>query len=582
MKGGENQKNSFDELVAGISSEERKFLLDKLKQNDTNVATRPLEVQREEFIDTLTLQNKLQSESLFYKFFLWLRSFFSKQPQSVIYNKDLIADIARKINKNYPGLIDFQKETLQSVFFEKLKELKNCADFFKQYINIINDNLGEFYVFLSTFIAPEIASKITTEADPYTVPLNRTITNELRLSLIRKLDAAIKDVSQESKRNMYLAVQNVEWIRQFTSLPFIHFLSQFTDVATTSNTCPFSNAQMDFPSFAKVLTNGTTISNEVMESVFLFLQRKMTKMVVFTSDNETAIKDFLKQSLSMFSIIHMFMSTVPLSAMGKVVFQDYDWQPDMFGGAEDWGIKFREQWKKVFDERWESWLRDRKKNQLVDVLKANFELNEFPDVPHRPWATLWGGVPFNCEMTAGFLSWFLENKYEDVINTLNIIMLEGVFLKQESRNKFSEAVNNFSMINNKVELFVESLSSRGSIGVAFSAIKNEHIRTVKNQQRVDSLMMNAETQIHSLAVSFCQQCRIIEEVFHGILDGSKDAKHDALQNLSTIRGHENAEFRENLLKTRETLKNMQRILADIEPLDLPRTLEFNSTTADAT
>ncbi|MBQ9630185.1 MAG: hypothetical protein IJR49_01175, partial [Treponema sp.] len=324
MSSKEQQKNSFDELVAGISAEERKFLLDKLKHGDTDVAMQSLEVKLSDFSDSRTLQNRLQNESLLYRIFLWIRSFFTKKAQTAIYNKDLLADIARRINRTYPGLIDYPKEIFQSVFFEKLKELKTCADFFKQYITIINDNLGEFYVFLSTFIAPEIAAKITNEADPYTIPLNRTVTNELRLSLIRKLDAAIKDVSHEARHNMYMAVQNVEWIRQFTQLPFIHFLSQFTDVASTANTCPFTNAQGDFPSFAKVLSSGTTISNEVMESIFLFLQRKMTRTVVFSSDNETAINEFLKQSLSMFSIIHMFMSTVPLSAIGKLVFSDYD------------------------------------------------------------------------------------------------------------------------------------------------------------------------------------------------------------------------------------------------------------------
>ena len=73
-----------------------------------------------------------------------------------LYNVDLVADLARKINKNHPGLIDHRNNLILSLFYEKLKELKNCADFFKPYFTAVNENSGKFYVFLSSFIAPEI------------------------------------------------------------------------------------------------------------------------------------------------------------------------------------------------------------------------------------------------------------------------------------------------------------------------------------------------------------------------------------------------------------------------------------------
>jgi hypothetical protein len=271
----------------------------------------------------------------------------------------------------------------------------------------------------------------------------------------------------------------------------------------------------------------------------------------------------------------MFITTVPVAVIGKVVFGDYDWQPEPFGGAEDWSIKFREYWKKVFDERWESWLRDRKKNQLAVVLSADFGLKEFPELPFRPWADLWGGIPFRCEMTAGFLSWFNANQYTDVMAVLNTLLLEGVFLNNENRAEFSEAVNDFAAVNQKIESFVDSLAPQGNIGAAFDKVASEHIRSLKGQSRIDSLILNAETGIHEIDISFCKQCRIIESIFHGILDAAKDSRYESIQNLMTIRGHENRAFRDKMAEVRNILKNAQELLADIEPLDLPRQVAAN-------
>lgn len=564
------EKNSFDELVAGISSEERKVLLERVKNCGTDASVQTMEMSADDIPDNRTIQIRIRSESLLYRFILWLRSFFTKIPKEEIYNSDLIEDLAHKVNRVHPGLVDFQHRLLQSLFYEKLRELKESSDFFKPFINEMNDNPGEFYVFLSTFIAPEIAAEINSEADPYSIPFERELTNELRVSFVRKLDTAARNISPNSRHIMYSTIRSLEWLRQLTSLPYLHFIAQFTAIVSDSYTCPFTNALTDYPLFARVLSNGMPVSNEALEALFFFPQRKAAKTLDVDVDNEKALREFLMRAVSSFSMIQMFISTVPIIAIGRILFEDYNWQPESFGGAEDWSVKFREQWKKVFDERWEDWLRDRKKKQLSVVLNTNFGLKKFPELPFRPWCDLWGGVPFHCEMTSGFLAWFYANKYNDVMYVLNTLMLDGVFLNKDNRAEFSEAINEFAAVNQKIGTFVDSLSPQGNIGIAFDKISAEHIRSLKGQARIDSLILNAETGIHEIDVAFCKQCRVIENIFHGILDETKDTRYESIQNLMTIKGRDNRVFREKMVEVRGILKNAQKLLAEIEPLDLPR------------
>lgn len=566
----ENQHRcSFDELVAGISSDERKYLLAKINQNREH--SFPLVQPAREETDGFTLDIKLNSESFLYKLFLWIRSLVSKKHRLEIYNNDLIRTLARKINKNHPGIVDMQNGLILSLFYEKLKELKNAADFFKPYFNIFNENPGKFYVFMSTFIAPEIASSINAEADPYSVPFEKEGTKEVRSSLLKKMEGILKDIPQKSRAVMYDAVKSLNWLKRFSELPYMHFLAQFTAIVSENYTCPFTNAQTDFNALASVLSDARSIPNEALEALFLFPQRKGGATVELDQDTEKSMREFLSKSAAGISMVQMFISTVPFFALGKVIFSDYDWQIETFGGAEDWFVKFKEEWKIVFDERWESWLRDRKKSQLADVLMEKFGILSFPELPYRPWANLWGGVPFRCEMTGGFLYWFATVKYEEVMGVLNVLVLEGVFLNNDNRAEFSEAMNKFAEINHQVQLFGESLNEKGSVGSVFAKLIADHVRTLKGQNMVNSIILNAETSVRGWESSFCDCCRTIEKVLSGILDDEKtDKKYESIQNLMTIRGRENRAYRDNLQAEREVLLESHKILAEIEPLDLPK------------
>ncbi len=566
----ENQhRGSFDELVAGISSDERKYLLAKINQNREH--SFPLVQPAREETDGFTLDIKLNSESFLYKLFLWIRSLVSKKHKLEIYNNDLIRTLARKINKNHPGIVDMQNGLILSLFYEKLKELKNAADFFKPYFNIFNENPGKFYVFMSTFIAPEIASSINAEADPYSVPFEKEGTKEVRSSLLKKMEGILKDIPQKSRAVMYDAVKSLNWLKRFSELPYMHFLAQFTAIVSENYTCPFTNAQTDFNALASVLSDARSIPNEALEALFLFPQRKGGEAVELDQDTEKSMREFLSKSAAGISMVQMFISTVPFFALGKVIFSDYDWQIETFGGAEDWFVKFKEEWKIVFDERWESWLRDRKKSQLADVLMEKFGILSFPELPYRPWANLWGGVPFRCEMTGGFLYWFATVKYEEVMGVLNVLVLEGVFLNNDNRAEFSEAMNKFAEINHQVQLFGESLNEKGSVGNVFAKLIADHVRTLKGQNMVNSIILNAETSVRGWESSFCDCCRTIEKVLSGILDDEKtDKKYESIQNLMTIRGRENRAYRDNLQAEREVLLESHKILAEIEPLDLPK------------
>lgn len=563
----EVKQSTFDELVAGISAEERRRLLNNLNQNREKEILILQSARDDEggFLDI-----KYKNEPLLYKIIMWLRSVLSKRPSRDIYNDDLVASLKNKINRNHPGTLDVHNDLLQSLFYEKLKEIKNCADFFKPYFAAVNDDPGKFYVFLSTFVAPEISEKITADADPYTIPFDREATSELRTSLVKRMENDLKTIEPSVRQKLYSAVRSLTWLRQFSELPYIHFTSQFTAIVSLSYTCPFLNAQSDYPVFAKVLQDTTPISKEALESLFLFTQRASLRQNGSNDDVEKALRDFMNRSISCFSSIQMFVSTIPVSSLGKVIFGDYEWQPETSGGGEDWFLKFKDEWKNIFDSRWAGWLQDRKKTQLAEVLYEKFQLKAFPELQDKPWRSLWGGVHFRCEMTAGLLVWFTETKSSDVMDCLNVVILDGIFIKKENRTTLADAINDVVDVVQQMRTFAEAITPDGSIGSILKKYEDEHNHSMKAQQLVNSMMMNTETQVRTCGKIFCNASRAIEKVFRGIIDDTNtDKDYASLQNLASIKGQENRLFRDSMHETMETMRIMRDVLIEVEPLDLP-------------
>ncbi|MDE5897702.1 MAG: DUF5312 domain-containing protein, partial [Treponemataceae bacterium] len=314
----EQKKNSFDELVAGISADERKFLLAKL--NGAAARDIPILQPVRDEAEGRGIDARYQNESVLYKLILWIRSLFEKKPPIELYNEDLIHGIARRVQHSHPGLIDEKGRLFLSVFYGRLKELKDSAEFFRPYFSVVNENPGKFYVFLSTFIAPEISAQLNAEADPYSIPFDRKPTMELRTSLMRKLEAALKEIQPATRNRLYSAAHSADWLKRFSELPFLHFSAQFTSLGSEKYTCPFSNAQVDFPIFASVLNSADSIRTEVLEALFLYPQKRGSGSVGMDAELESAMREFLERAASCISMIQMFISTVPLTAIGRVLF----------------------------------------------------------------------------------------------------------------------------------------------------------------------------------------------------------------------------------------------------------------------
>lgn len=562
----EDKKGSFEKLVAGLSADDRNAMLDRISKT-AGETVKFVETEPKPPEYSMSLSVRLQNESVFYRFILWIRSFIQQKETNNLYNEDILAGIARKVNREHPGLIMHRHFLLDSIFYDHLRRVKECADFFKPYILLIEDNPGDFYVFLSSFVAPELSEKINQEVDPFILPFGQEPSVEVKSDLLKSLDEMLKNMETDTKAKLYSAILGVNWLKQFTRLPFIHFCSQFTNIAGDSYTCPYSNARNDFNLFAAVFGNLHQIENVVLEALFLYSQRKDLTHNVQTKDIERAVNEFLARANSFLGSIEMFIAGVPIYKIGKIINSDYDWEPSSIEGVEAWFPSFRSQWRKIIDIRWNDWVRERKKYMLSNNLFTDFKLHEFPPLKYRPWAFMWMHVPFACELTGGFLGWFTTEKFDGMLQPLNEVMMEGIFIRSENRTEYSEGLDLFIKANNRMTALIGKLSPQGEFGNVFQGFIESKIKSVQVQNQIDTMMRAIEDEVRDITKDFGKGCRAMEMVFKGFFDEKKDGIHETLQNMTAIKGHQNREWRDTIIKIRETLKKTLFYISELEPID---------------
>lgn len=568
--------NSFDALVSGISAEERQSILDKMQstpkdyENDSFSPVEDLPTEPE-----TTLSEQLKKESLPFRFWLWLKSIFTNTSTEILFNEIKIQSMAKVVGRNFPGLIDMKRGFILPAFYDKLRDLKKSADFFRPYVVSFEQDEGAFYVFLGSIVMPIVARDLADNADPYSNPVTGEAKLEYRVDLLRQMDDIFQSIPADSKNEMYEAVKSVDWLRQFVRLPFNRFLSLFSEITDEIHTCQFSQIENEIGAFAKCLMNSFRLPNEVLESLFLFSIRNSKKKggESASDENSNDAVEFMSKAMENMANLHMFMSSVPIHSISCIVYSDSQWMPEHFSGGEDWFVKFKTSWKKIFEQKWDSWVFDCKKENLRQSLVSRFSLESFPLLPNRPWENLWGGVKFRYELTGGFLYWYFLKEFPTYEIVLKSIMVEGVFKKKDNQLMYTDTFNDFIHISMALNALNDRIKPSGDVGSTFAKFSAEgQMRTLQEQTRVEQLMRSVESEMQLIINQFGTANRSMNHILSGLLGLKKEARFDTLSNIGHLSGRGNENFLSTLQNARDSLENALNIIKELEMFDAPHVL----------
>ncbi|WP_191015907.1 DUF5312 family protein [Treponema zioleckii] len=562
--------NSFDRMVSGLSVDERQAILEKMKEAAPTFEGEVLEPVEDDIDDEpIPLSEQLKHEPLFTRILLWVKSVFTKSTMEVLYNEVKINEISKKVERNYPGLIDSKRGYLLSSFRSKLMELKEVADFFRPYVLAFEQDEGNFLVFLGNMVMPTVSSEMDTEVDPYSGDVSEGVKPEFRMTLLHHMDDIFANITREDKARMYDAVKSVEWLRYFVKLPFNRLIVLFASVTDDIFTCIYSQVESEISQVANCLSISVKFTDELLKAFYLFSIKTSLKKRSIQDEPDDEAVEYINNARSKIAVLHMFMSSVPMRSIGCIVSEDCHWRPTLLPGGEDWFVKFKTCWKKIFEQKWESWCQECKREALRQSLKENFELDEFPLFPDRPWRSLWGGIYFRYELTGGFLFWFFREKFPTFEIALKTVLVEGNFIKKENQNMYTDAFNDYVQASISMTQIGARLAPSGDVGAVILKLNDEHLRTLQAQTKVEQQLRTVEADIQTVLHKFGEATRMMDNLLCGILGLKKDTRFDSLSNLSRLQGKDNEKFLGQLYDARRALENALNLIKELETVDSP-------------
>ncbi|MBQ2528645.1 MAG: hypothetical protein II547_00180, partial [Treponema sp.] len=552
-----SDNSTFNDLVTEISKGEREQMLRNMSHGKTLEGFEPANVMEDDSKEDIkSLSEKLKTLPFLKRLIYWLTATFTNTTMEGVLNKAIMKDIARSVDKIGPGLINYKRKQLGPTFYEKIAELKKAADFFAPYISRYEGNNGSFYLMLGSFVVPELGEEIQRESDPYQYALNVSVTPDMKSLLVSKMEKAVDGISSTKKAEMYAAVRGVEWLRQFVKLPFGRITSKFEVVVEGARGCDFAQVKADFGEFAKILSSYQPLTDESVQALYMLSKKKnvaISDRYDSTVDTDDEATVFMNNASSQNGIIKMFVRTVPIQKIAKLVFENSVYTPETYGGGEGWFQKYRAQWKLVFERWWNNWERDSKKEKIKYKLKEYFQVEDFPLYPVRPWEAANIGKVFHYQLTLGFINYYFKNQFTQFSSALSTTSVEGDFAMRENRIEFSESLNLLIRANDALELLARQLSAGGEYGQIFSTYEIKETITTVDDVRLDNMMTAIEHSVAQIIKDFGKACRSMKNLLGGIVGDKTTSYYGPVMNFAKLSGKNNRAYQNLMNKAAESI-----------------------------
>lgn len=552
-------RSNFDRMVSGISDDERKDLLSRVQKGQDDEL---FPDDRRELKDSLksTLNIRFRQEGFFVRIWLKLKAAFLGMPLEDVYNTTMVSGIARDIERNFPGYINYHRSCLIAPFYDKLVQIKEIQEYFRPCMDYYSQNTSRFYFFLGSIVMNESTKKAIADSDPYQYPFTKNLTKESRVLLLQKMDDVLDNLPEYPRAQMYADVKTVEWLSAFCKLYLDDLIASFSG---NEKDCDFSMARADFSQFARIMSCCNPCDTDTIQALFQFYQQGNPSVV----QGEDAAIDFATHGENELALLTTFSQGMPVKDIAKVVFNNALFDCGIFSGGEDWYMRYKAQWKTNFDSRWASWMKDYNKYRLRIKLNSYFNTAILPSFPVRPWENLWGDLHFNYEITIGFVWFFFKDLIPQYSDVLKILMLEGDFAIKENAALYTDMIHSINQVSSMLDALKLDLSEKGETGQEFYKIIEKQETRKTGRENAQGLLDDVYKRCSAIVDQFGTICRTLKCIFDAVINGMETDEFGPITNLMKIHGRENKNYRERLSLTAAVFEHAYEVLQEAEAID---------------
>jgi hypothetical protein len=572
------QGSVFDRLVADLSLEERRDLLERLDRS-VIVSDEPLydKIFAERAGAPSHIRN-LSELGLLKRILLYLRRFFTGRDIDSLLVEDELKALARNVEAACPGIVDYRRGMLTSLLHEELKKLRDAARFFYDVLDRSFDrDKAEFFAFLGSVELPETHGRLLAETNPFAWAEAHPDApeSEVRQAVTSAYDEIFMAMPEERRKAMYQDLRCLLFLKRLSGFLFERLLSTFKPGAG-----PAEGPAASFTEAADLLVELGDIlfslsrppSISLMESLFCFAEQETLENP--ESDAEALIAADLGAAETAVARIRTFNRRVPFVDIVRLATEDPAHQPRELAAGEDWLVVYRGFWRSRIEAQLDELRSNRRYRRLAEEVAAFVGDAEPASFAHISREEGPGCPPIRQDLPLAFMDAFTRGSLAKEFNRpLKIVLVDGEFYRKENRIEFTDA---YDLLGNTAET-IAALDARlgpdGEIGLAWSRAKLEIAPVVIKRRKIQSIARSAEDEAERMIRNFAGALSTLVRVIRGILKGEAGGRYDSLANLSSLDGRANREFLRSLAAAKDRSEMALALLTELSGLDLPKAEE---------
>lgn len=562
------KESTFDELVEKLSTDEARTMLDSIRKSvdatsyDFDNSENKLESG---FSKNLIERVNISDEPFFVRIFLYIVAFFRSKSVQVVHNEYLLRQLATELKRIARDFYSTSTNTFTNEFYKSLKELRRTQLFFSGLLQAYDSEKGQFYIILSSFVAPKIYEALLKKTDPTSYSIsdesNESSIVNTRANYSRDVDTLLTQLNETQKNELYNSAKAIEWIKNLCDASIDKTLLQFTGVGDTQS-CVASSILSEMQVLASVLNSVRKIPDEALQTLFLLYNEENIAINYNELENES--QKFKEEATSALKAINQFTSIIPLTQILRYVARDISWKPTKFEAGEDWYIFFKHAWKERLSKKWDSFTAEKEKAKLIGDMLTTLEVEALLSLTFKPWEEIDLNYNFTKQLSFEFMKTLFKYLVPNFIQLLDIIFKNGKFVKKENQNEFNETFIELKQFSDFLLSFENMLSPEGEIGSSFAALKKEKLVGLTFKKQLDTLFKSIETNSRQLHSNCIKIFRSLYALLTGVFSANRKGLYATLTNLDKINRSKTEEYMEQLNKV---FRQTSQILTILEALD---------------
>ena len=561
------ESTTLNQLASGISFDERQSLLQKLGSYSV-ISSAPL-YGEDAGGGEMDFAAAFSALPWYLRVWYFVLGLLKAKPPAEIFKNRKLQLLGKRIESKTPGLYDCRDKMLLGAFCRRVETLKEASRFFYTTLDTIARDKGALFAFIASIEMPNVHRKLQTEADPTVVADNnpQMTESEIRQATTSAMEEAFGMISGEQRNAMYATVRSLNCLKGLSSFLFDRLILAFSKKPSSANSsCPINVVTELLVTLNNILFSFKVVPPlSLLQSLFVFLLQEKVGEPGFSIEKETRLLS--TRAENSLAVIRSFNKEVPLTWIIRCATNNTAFVPTEISGGEDWFAVYREFWRKRNETLYASIVKNRQRQELLssfgDFLQGGIPI----PLEHLESDSNPDGIPVKGEFTLSFLRAFHVSVFmTDINQVLRPMLLEGDFVKKESRLEFTEQYNTLLNLESDIRMFDMALAPAGNYGSRYRQVLQEVTALQVKQRRLQAIIDEAQGAANKLVDQVRGVSFTVLSMLAILLEDDKNGTRTVLSNLTNI-AERNSGFIEHTEKAIDQFKRLIELLNDIRTME---------------